>query len=193
MKGYLSKLLREKVSRGFTLIELLVVIAVLGVLAAIVLLAVNPGEQLARARDTNRVSAVTQIGRSLQSYYTAHNGKYPAPASYLTTLQTSQDLKTIPTNPAGSGTTWGDCTAVTGPHDPLTQQGNQSGWCYVVDDPTDLTETIVFTGLESQLNDSKCATGQTVWWVFSTQNGRGGFTCTADALTAPTLNPTFVE
>src|SRR3989344_9215549 len=100
--------------KGFTLIELLVVIAVLGVLATIVLLAVNPGEQLARARDTSRVAAVTQIGRSLLSYYTAQNGRYPEPDSdgvtlfvgdFLTTLNASQDLKTIPTNPTATSLT----------------------------------------------------------------------------------------
>ena len=75
---------------GFTLIELLVVITVLGVLATIVLLAVNPGEQLARAKDASRIEAVTQLSRALQAYYTA-NGVYPDedPASITESLAVS--------------------------------------------------------------------------------------------------------
>jgi prepilin-type N-terminal cleavage/methylation domain-containing protein len=57
----------KKVTRGFTLIELLVVIAVIGVLAAIVLLAVNPTEQLARGRDANRISAVEGLGKAMSN------------------------------------------------------------------------------------------------------------------------------
>lgn len=36
---------------GFTLIELLIVMAILGVLAVVVLVAINPVQQLARTRD----------------------------------------------------------------------------------------------------------------------------------------------
>ena len=46
--------------RGFTLIELLIVMAILGVLAVVVLVAINPIQQLARTRDTGRKSGVTQ-------------------------------------------------------------------------------------------------------------------------------------
>ncbi|MCL6096666.1 MAG: type II secretion system GspH family protein, partial [Patescibacteria group bacterium] len=85
--------------KGFTLIELLVVIAVLGILATIVLLAVNPGEQLARGRDSSRVAGVTQLGRSLQAYYTANGSSYPvAGTNWLTTLTNSSDVKLIPSN-----------------------------------------------------------------------------------------------
>ena len=45
-------------SRGFTLIELLIVIAVLGVLAAVVLVAIDPGQQLARGRDSGRKPSI---------------------------------------------------------------------------------------------------------------------------------------
>lgn len=164
------------INKGFTLIELLVVIAVLGVLAAIVLLAVNPGEQLARARDTNRVSAITQIGRSLQSYYTANNGVYPtAGAAWLSTMTASQDLKTIPTNPNYTGSP----VAV-----PCTDNYVQ-GWCYKTGTVGTLTEAIVFARMESQQSDNKCATSATekAWWIFSTVDGRGGVVCNADAVT----------
>lgn len=176
------------ISKGFTLIELLVVIAVLGVLAAIVLLAVNPGEQLARARDTNRVSAVTQIGRSLQSYYTANNGIYPdiddagittpAGPDWLITLQNSQDLKTIPTNPAGAAT----CDTVS----PVVNVEN--GWCYSTGTLAGSSEAIVYTRLEATLNDNKCLTpaDEVAWWLFSTVDGRGGVWCN-DGTAEPTI------
>lgn len=39
--------------KGFTLIELLVVIAIIGILAAIVIISINPGEQQKKAKDSS--------------------------------------------------------------------------------------------------------------------------------------------
>jgi general secretion pathway protein G len=62
-------------SKGFTIVELLIVIVVIGILAAITIVAYN-GIQV-RARDTDRVSDIGQIRKKLE-VYRAFNDSYPA-------------------------------------------------------------------------------------------------------------------
>jgi len=68
MKKYLSK--------GFTLVELLIVIALLGVIATIVIAAINPIEQANRARDSQFKSDSSQLLSAVERYYVA-NQYYP--------------------------------------------------------------------------------------------------------------------
>lgn len=89
----------EGAQGGFTLIELLVVIAVLGILAAVVLVAINPAQRLQSARDSGAKSDIGQVATALEAYYTENNGTYPAATSVLVT---DNQLKRLPTQPAGS-------------------------------------------------------------------------------------------
>lgn len=153
-----------QMKRGFTLIELLIVMAILGVLAVVVLVAINPVQQLARTRDTGRKSSITQIGHAMQAYYTARNAVYPAAsATWVSSLSTSGELSTIPGLIAyGAGVN--ACTS-----------NVQSGWCYAVGAGSS-TGANVWARLESQIENSKCGALST-WFVFSTDMGRGGIVC----------------
>lgn len=68
---------RKAVSGGFTLIELLVVIGILGILLAIVLIAINPARQFALSNNTNRNAAVSTILNSISQYMVDNKGKAP--------------------------------------------------------------------------------------------------------------------
>lgn len=151
----------QKLGDGFTLIELLVVIAVIGVLAAIVLIGINPAEQLARGRDTSRLSSVTQMGRALQGYYTSQNpAVYPAVATWSTDLTASGDLKAIPGAVAGGTACVNNIV--------------NSTWCYKLS----LGEAIIYARLEATLYRNKCTTAaDEPFWVFSTTAGRSGGQC----------------
>jgi prepilin-type N-terminal cleavage/methylation domain-containing protein len=58
--------------KGFTLMELLIVIGVLGILAAGVMAAIDPFEQLKKARDATNRNAAVELLNGFQRYYATH-------------------------------------------------------------------------------------------------------------------------
>jgi type IV pilus assembly protein PilA len=62
--------------RGFTLIEILVVIGIVAVLAAVVLIAINPARQFKLARDSQRLSNITAILNAIGQVMAENKGRF---------------------------------------------------------------------------------------------------------------------
>ncbi len=168
--------------KGFTLIELLVVIAVLGVLATVVIVAINPLQQLARARDTGRLSTVTQLGQSLNTYATANNSQFPvANATWITSLVSAGEIQAVPSAPAYGGGIVGCATNVQ----------PASGFCY----KTNVALTgpaIAYARLEALTNNNKCVAPNVAYAVYSTIDGKAGIVCSNGEPAAPAAAGTLV-
>ncbi len=65
-------------TRGFTLIEILLVIAIMAILAAIVIVAINPGKQFGEAQNVQRQSDVRAILDAVIQYSLDNDGALPA-------------------------------------------------------------------------------------------------------------------
>ncbi len=171
----------KRFQKGFTLIELLIVIAILGTLAVVVLLALNPVQQLAATRDAGRSSTVAQLGHAVEAHATAVGGTYNTDAAagtcavgggsgaaWITNcLVTPGEMKVVPSAVAYSS------LAAT----PACPGVGENGFCY---DAT-TAAAVIFTQAEATRNTSRCATGQTAYFVYSTAAGRGGLWCGAAA------------
>jgi prepilin-type N-terminal cleavage/methylation domain-containing protein len=70
----------SKNQKGFTIVELLIVIVVIGILAAITIVAYNGIQQ--RARNTQVIAGVEAYHKAFRSYH-AVNGSYPTTAGCL--------------------------------------------------------------------------------------------------------------
>ena len=109
----------KKTTSGFTIVELLIVIVVIGILAAITIVAFN-GVQV-RARDTERTTDIKQLHKALEMFY-IEKGYYPA-VSDVRDATFRADVLNIPESavkPPGSNSTISYCWAA-----------NVNSYCYV--------------------------------------------------------------
>lgn len=153
------------IKKGFTLIELLVVIAVLGVLATVILVAINPFQQLAKSRDAGRLQVTAQLGQAMVSYATGNNGSFPtADATWITALQTAGEISIVPAPITYSIASITACTT-----------NAQNSVCYKTSTPTG--PIVVYARLEATSNNSRCGAGSVAWATYSSADGRGGIVC----------------
>lgn len=145
--------------RGFTLIELLVVIAVLGILASIVLVAVNPGENIARANDSKTKQSVTQLGSSLTSYYSTKQSFPTADTGWMSDLISGGDLNDRPSAPSVL------CNPAT---------AMDTNFCLQVSG----NSAVIYAQLSAKVEDSKCSSSSDVpYFLFDTSKGRACVVC----------------
>lgn len=72
-------------NKGFTLIEILLVIAIMAILAAIVIIAINPAKQLGEAQNAQRRSDVRAILDATVQYSLDNSGSLPSGIAVGTT------------------------------------------------------------------------------------------------------------
>lgn len=117
---------------GFTLIELLLVIGIIAILAAIVIVAINPTKQLGDARNAQRRSDVNTILNSVYQYSIDNNGQIPSSI-------TTSVLEICRTTPTATCTGLADLDVLTGsyvvamPVDPQETDLNTTGYTIVRD------------------------------------------------------------
>lgn len=155
---------------GFTLIELLVVIAVIGVLAGAIIVAINPTEQLQRARDAGRKSTAQQLANAVNGYYAASGGTLPATSTtWINALTSSNDLKTQPAPASASVVGYTNCLPAANQH---------LGYCYDI-----LGSNFeVYVELASKAEANKCTTNATsAFYLYSSADAKSGVVCASTA------------
>ncbi len=161
--------------KGFTLIELLIVIAILGVLATVVIVAINPLQNLAKTRDSGRLNSVGQLGHAMEAFATANNGAFvPESSNWIgggaagtVNLVNAGEINSIPAAIAYNISGISACT----------NSFPQNGVCYNASSAAGAAPMVVYARLEATATISRCAATQWAYAAYSTADGRAGIVC----------------
>jgi prepilin-type N-terminal cleavage/methylation domain-containing protein len=200
------KFFRLKFSSGFTIVELLVALAVLAIISTAVVIAINPAEQMAKSRDTNRKATVKQLATALEAMNITKCSGTSCSATYPTTNQISSNEVSArwASYVVGGGNCGGPCTPryiapvptipYVGPIDPCLGQGeniteevvtiDENGTRYSWFEESgfcygvtdDGTKAIISSGLESAEEIKKCKSTGKAFIVW-TSSGKHGIYC----------------
>lgn len=116
-----------KEQKGFTLIELLIVIALIAILAAAVIIGLNPARQFAQARNSQRWSHTNAILNAVNQNIAEHNGTWtctgatPIPATAANMASTggfdlcsclvTTYMSSMPFDPSTTGASYTSCAS----------------------------------------------------------------------------------
>lgn len=81
-------MLKTLKARGFTLVELLIVIAIIAILAAAIIIGLNPARQFSQARNSQRWSHVNALLNGVTTNSSDNNGTFTCAAGVVPTTAT---------------------------------------------------------------------------------------------------------
>jgi len=135
--GFIPYHFSAKSGKGFTLIEILIVLAIIAMLAAIVIIAINPGKQFAQARNAQRQANIEQILNAIGQRIADNRGIFEGDFTVGGVTYTCPRLGATTTISYVGGvgsTTPSDLSCLvptyiaTFPTDPAVQNGEETGY-----------------------------------------------------------------